>query len=118
MIGPDAEFRAHLVAGRFMLQQTSDGQAIFPPRIAAPVSGTALDWVAASGLGTVYATTVVRKKPPEPNYNVVIVELAEGPRMMSRVDGIDPTSVKIGLPVVARIIVENELPIVVFEPRT
>ncbi|MBZ0324630.1 MAG: OB-fold domain-containing protein, partial [Alphaproteobacteria bacterium] len=42
--------------------------------------------------------------------------LAEGPRMMSRVDNIAPEDVKIGMPVKARIVEEGEFPFVVFDP--
>ena len=41
----------------------------------------------ASGAGTVYSVTVVHPRPPDEPYNVVLVDLAEGPRMMSRVVG-------------------------------
>ncbi len=44
---------------------------------------------AASGKGRVHTTTVVRRKPERGgDYNVCMVELEEGVRMMSRVDGI------------------------------
>ena len=63
-----------------------------------------LDWVKASGSGTVYSTTVVRRKPEAGgDYNVALIDLAEGPRMMSRVVGVEPTAVKIGMKVRARI---------------
>lgn len=116
-MGPDAEFRAHLAAGRFMIQRgVESGQPVFYPRAIGPGTGEALEWVDASGRGTVYSTTVVRKRPPEPSYNVALVDLAEGPRMMSRIDGIAPEEVRIGMEVVARIRVEDDLPIIVFEP--
>ena len=44
-----------------------------------------LDWVEASGLGRVYSTTVIRQKPPAPSYNLALIDLAEGPRMMSNI---------------------------------
>jgi uncharacterized OB-fold protein len=58
----------------------------------------------------------VRQRPPVANYNVVVVDLAEGPRMMSRVDGIAPEDVKIGMPVQARVITEDGQALVVFHP--
>lgn len=116
-IGPDEQFRAFLREGRFMIQRAkSDGRFVFYPRIAAPGDGAELEWVEASGQGRVYSTTIVRKKPPEPSYNVALIDLAEGPRMMSRVEGLAPDAVKIGMQVRAKIIVQNEEPIVVFEP--
>lgn len=101
-----------------MIQRSrSSGAYIFYPRVAEPRTGSRdLEWVQASGDGTVYAVTVVRKRPPEKDYNVVLIDLAEGPRMMSRVDGIDPSAVKIGMAVKAKIVVEDGRSFVVFTP--
>jgi len=116
---PDQEFQEFLHTGRFMLQRgRRSGRYIFYPRAVEPGTGdTDLEWVEASGHGTVYAVTVVRPKPPQPAYNVVLIDLAEGPRMMSRVDGIDPEKVAIGMKVCARIVQEAEGYYVVFEPE-
>lgn len=101
-----------------MIQRSkSSGAHVFYPRAVAPGTGARdLEWVEASGRGVVYSTTVVRKKPPEPSYNVALIDLAEGPRMMSRVEGIDPTAVTIGTVVQARIIDQDGEPVVVFAP--
>lgn len=114
---PDAEFRAFLAEGRFMIQRSkSSGAHVFYPRAVAPGTGARdLEWVQACGRGVVYSTTVVRKKPPEPSYNVVLVDLAEGPRMMSRVEGVDPAAVAIGMAVQARIVDQDGEPVVVFD---
>jgi uncharacterized OB-fold protein len=114
---PDAEFRAFLVEGRFMVQRSkSSGVHVFYPRAVAPGTGARdLEWVPASGRGVVYSTTVVRKKPPEPSYNVALIDLAEGPRMMSRVEGLDPAAVAIGMAVQARIVDQDGEPVVVFD---
>ena len=101
-----------------MLQRCRrSGRFIYYPRVAEPRSGDIdLEWVEASGRGTVYSTTVVRQKPPTADYNVALVDLVEGPRMMSRIDGIAPEAVRIGMPVRAVIKRENDQPVVVFEP--
>ncbi len=114
---PDAEFRAFLAEGRFMIQRSKSSSAhIFYPRVLAPGTGARdLEWVQASGRGVVYSTTVVRKKPPEPSYNVALIDLAEGPRMMSRVEGLEPSAVAIGMAVQARIIDQDGEPVVVFD---
>jgi uncharacterized OB-fold protein len=66
----------------------------------------------------VYATTVVRRKPEQGgNYNVAVVQLEEGPRMMSRVEGIAPEQVRIDLRVVARLVEGDGGPLVVFVPE-
>lgn len=114
---PDLEFRTFLSQGRFMIQRSrGTGEHVFYPRVMAPGTGARdLEWIEASGRGVVYSTTVVRKRPPEPSYNVALIDLAEGPRMMSRVEGVDPASVSIGADVQARIIDQDGEPVVVFD---
>jgi uncharacterized OB-fold protein len=115
---PDSEFRAFLAEGRFMIQRSrGTGAFVFYPRAVAPGTGARdLEWVEASGRGIVYSTTVVRKRPPEPSYNVALIDLDEGVRMMSRVEGLDPEAVTIGMIVRARIIDQDGEPVVVFDP--
>ena len=117
--GPEAQFRAYLAQGRFMIQRSkSTGAHVFYPRVAAPGTGEAdLEWVEASGEGTVYATTVVRNRPEKGgDYNVALIDLAEGPRMMSRVVEIEPTAVEIGMKVRARVGELDGAPQVLFTP--
>jgi hypothetical protein len=52
-------------------------------------------WRVSAGRGTVYATTVVRPRGGEA-YNLVLVDLDEGFRMMSAVVGCAPEDVTIG----------------------
>ena len=115
MTGPEAEYRAFLSEGRFMIQRSrSSGRHVFYPRVAAPGTGERdLEWVEASGSGTVYAITVNRAR--EGNYNLALVDLAEGPRMMTRIEGVE--TVPIGTVVRARIIEEAGAPLVVFVPE-
>jgi uncharacterized OB-fold protein len=117
-MNPEKEYFQQLADGRFMIQKSrSTGGHVFYPRVAEPSTGaTDLEWVPASGRGTVYSTTVIRQKPPTPNYNLALIDLAEGPRMMSRVEGIAPEAVKIGMAVKAKVVRENDQPLVVFEP--
>lgn len=102
---PEEEWRAYLAAGRFMLQRNAaTGRYVFYPRIAEPGTGAAnLEWVQASGRGIVHAVTIVRRKAPEPDYNVVLIDLAEGVRLMSRVAGCDPEDICVGDEVRSRI---------------
>lgn len=106
----------YLAAGEFRLQRRrSGGGFFFHPRNAAPGDGeTDLEWERPCGLGRVYSTTVVRMKLAEDCYNVALIELDEGPRMMSRVIGQSPESVKIGLRVRAEIAPEGAGHVVVF----
>lgn len=98
-----------------MLQRSrSTGRHVFYPRVVIPGTGERdLEWVEAGGGGTVYAITVNRAR--EGTYNVALIDLDEGPRMMSRVDGAE--TVAIGSRVRARIVQEDGAPLVVFDPE-
>lgn len=113
--GPDAIYRDHLANGEFRIQKCNDcGKHNFYPRVLCPHCGSAAhDWVKASGKGEVYSTTAVRKR--DGNHNVALVNLEEGPRMMTRIDGIEATEVRIGTPVKARIVDEDDTRFVVFD---
>lgn len=115
---PEIHWRAALAEGRVLLQRTrSSGSHFFPPRLVEPGTGDAdWEWVEASGFGTVYAVTVVNQKPPAEPYDVVLVDLDEGVRLMSRVEGIAPEAVTIGLRVRARIDATGDAPILLFDP--
>ncbi len=115
---PDAQFQSYLEDGRFMLQRNRvGGNGFYYPRVAEPLTGTtSLEWVESSGRGVVYATTVVRTKPPAEPYNVALIDLDEGPRLTSRVVGIAPGDVKIGMKVKAKIDVSAKPALLVFEP--
>jgi uncharacterized OB-fold protein len=62
-----------------------------------------VDWVKASGRGTVYSVTVCHRPAPgfekDVPYNIVLIELEEGVRMMSTVVGCDNDEVRIGMAV-------------------
>jgi uncharacterized protein len=118
-VKPDREFAAFLAEGRFMIQRSrSSGRFVFYPRVAEPKTGARdLEWVEASGGGTVYAVTVVRNRPPDADHNVALVDLDEGPRIMSRIDGLPADQARIGLKVKARIVNEDGAQFVVFVPR-
>ena len=61
-------------------------------------------WVAASGRGTVYSWIVVHQRynrafEEDLPYNVTIVELEEGPRMVTSLAEIENEDIKAGIPV-------------------
>ncbi|MEZ5714177.1 MAG: OB-fold domain-containing protein [Paracoccaceae bacterium] len=121
--GPDREFQARVADGRLWLQRCADcGAAIFMPRVICPhCASTALSWAPASGLGTVYSRTTLRPraKPgeaPRPPHSIVLVDLDEGPRMMSHLPGIAPEDIRIGMRVRARIEGEAGSHLVTFQP--
>jgi uncharacterized protein len=116
-IRPTEDFLRFLREGKFMIQRSrSSGAYVFYPRVAEPRTGaTDLEWVEASGCGTVYAATVQRNRPPTSDTSIVLVDLDEGPRMLSRVEGIAPDAVRIGMRVQARIVIGDGAPFVTFE---
>ena len=115
---PEAHWREALTEGKLLLQRSrSSGTFNFPPRVIAPGTGADdLEWVEASGAGTVYSVTVISPKPPADPYNVVLVDLAEGPRVMSRVEGLSPDKVQIGMAVKARIDGSEDQAVLLFDP--
>ena len=120
MILPEKQYNEYLAQGQFMLLRAKASKKfIFYPRVAEPLTGdTDLEWIKASGRGIIYSATVVRQRPPAADYSVVLVDLEEGPRMMSRVDGMAPADVRIGMNVEARIVQEGDSPLVVFVPAS
>jgi uncharacterized OB-fold protein len=116
---PGAAFEAFLQAGELRLQICGAcRRQIFFPRTVCPHCGSnSLEWRRASGRGIVYSTTIVRQRPDKGgDYNIALIELEEGARMLSRVQGIAPTAVRIGMSVEAEIAQVNGAPLVVFNP--
>ena len=115
--GVQAWHQAQLDQGRFLIQRgTVDGRHVYYPREFSPFDGSRPEWVEPAGTGTVYAVTTVRRKPDAGgDYNVSIVELDEGVRLMSRVEGLPNDQVKIGQRVKARVQVKEGRGLVVFD---
>lgn len=114
-------YQAELNVGRFCLQQCLQCQRpTFSPRELCPHCGAGtLRWVRPSGRGTVYSTTTIARKPDAGgNYNVALIDLDEGVRMMSRVQGFAPEDVRIGQRVQAQVIQQDGKGLVVFEPTS
>ncbi len=100
---PATIYFEHCARGELAYQvRTDTGEPVFYPRLMSP--GTAeptLEWRVSKGLGTVYTTTTIFPRKGDP-YDVSMIDLDEGYRMMSRVEGIDPMQVKIGMRVKVR----------------
>ena len=92
--------------GRLLIKRCADcGKAHHYPRELCPwCHSDRVSWAEASGAATVYTYTVARRpagpafKADTP-YVVALVELAEGPRMMTHLVGMSPDALRIGLPV-------------------
>jgi uncharacterized protein len=94
---PAVTYRRHLENGKLGYQRCAAcSAAVFYPRVLCPVCGSGtLEWRESAGRGTVYATTAVHSRNRDPR-NVVLVDLDEGFRMMSRIDGVLAEEVEIG----------------------
>ena len=117
-VGPEQQFKNFLSEGKFMIQRCKSlNQFFFHPRVAFPGSGERdLEWVEASGNGVVYSSSCNRRLPGKGgDFNLSLITLEEGPRIMARVEGIDPDKVEIGQKVKARISSLNGEPAVIFD---
>ena len=78
---------------------------VFYPRVACPhCFSDALEWVRASGRGTVYSYTVVCNNAPSPfigdvPYVVAVIELEEGVRMASNIVDCELAALRCDMPV-------------------
>src|SRR5271154_1221967 len=122
--GADAEaprvtFESYLKKGEIRLQICAAcGRQIFFPRTLCPFcGGDRLEWRRVSGHASVYSTTIVRQKPERGgDYNISVVEFSEGARMLSRVDGVAPAEVQIGMSVEAGVVEIGGASQIVFKP--
>jgi len=103
-VSPLAVYLSHLEQGRLAYQFSPEADApVFFPRLICPQTGSdRLEWRTSAGLGTVYATTVVHPQQGAP-YNVALIDVDEGFRMMSRVEDVPPRQVRIGMRVQFRV---------------
>jgi uncharacterized protein len=100
---PLTTYQRHLDRGELAYQWSVDAnRAVFYPRVICPYTGSErLEWRLSAGLGTVYATTVTHPREGAP-YNVALIDVDEGFRLMSRVEDIAPEDVRIGMRVTFR----------------
>ena len=116
--GIAARHQQALDEGRFLIQRCGAcGQHVYFPRELCPHCGAlAPELVAPCGTGTVHAVTTQRRKAEQGgDYNLSLIALDEGVRLMSRVDGLAPAAVTVGLRVRARVRVEAGKGLVVFD---
>jgi len=117
-VGPQARYFSALAQGRFEIQNCDGCRKwqFFPRSLCMHCGSTRLKWQAPSGRGTVYSTSVVRRKPEAGgDYNVALIDLDEGVRLMSRVEGVAPDAVRIGMAVQAQL--RPDEPFLFFVPR-
>ena len=95
----DACARGNLVLQRC---QNCDHVLFYPRTHCDACQSEKLVWEAASGAGTIASYTVVRRGVSadfEAPYVIVLIDLAEGPRMMSQIVDTDTDSLAVGLSV-------------------
>ena len=92
--------------GRLVVQECREcGRLTHPPLPACPdCHSTELGWREVSGAGAVYTYTVVRHPTHfafagQIPYVIALVELAEGPRLITGITGCPPDEVRVGMPV-------------------
>ena len=78
-----------------------------------------VSWEQASGRATLYTFTIVRRNdlPPFPDrvpYVAAVVDLAEGPRMMTNIEGCDHDDIEIGMQLTVAFRDEGDFTIPVF----
>ena len=84
-------------AGELRIQRCRDcGQAYFYPRPLCPSCGSGdVEWFTASGRATLYSYVINHRPAPgfeaDAPYAIAVVQLAEGPRMMTNITGIPNT---------------------------
>ena len=91
-------------AGKLVLQRCqSCGHVLFYPRTHCDAcQSDQLVWEDAIGAGTIASYTVVRRGVSadfEAPYVIALIDLAEGPRMMSQIVDADPDALAVGLSV-------------------
>jgi uncharacterized OB-fold protein/acyl dehydratase len=120
----NAFFWDAVAEGELRIQRCAKCQKLrHPPGPMCPTCHS-MEWVAQrmSGRGHVFSF-VVAHHPPVPPFEypnlIVLVELEEGPRLVSNLVGVDPAEAEIGMPVeVVFTQVDPELVLPLFRPRT
>ena len=104
--GPDAEsapFWAGTLDGALLVQECSvcGHHQLYARSLCINCHSSALSWIESSGRGTVYSRTIIRQNPNRAfkhliPFVVALVDLDEGPRLMTNIVGTPPEDVTIG----------------------
>jgi uncharacterized protein len=106
IVNPEAEpFWEACAQGRLSIQRCQDcREPFFFPRAFCPsCSSDRVEWFDCSGSATLYTFTVVHRQaiPDIPGpYVLALVDLEEGPRMMTHIVDADPAALEPGAPLV------------------
>ena len=117
--GAEAGYFKALSEGRFMIQRCGDcNHYVFYPRQFCPrCDSEQLRWVAPKGTGTIYSLTTIRRKAEAGgDYNISLIDLDEGVRVLSRVEGVAAAEARIGMAVAAEVVQRQGSALLVFRP--
>ena len=109
--------------GKLLVQRCTEcGEVQLYPRDRCLACRGPVAWEEASGRGSIYSFTVIRQNYARPfrdwiPYVVALVDLEEGPRVMSNLVDCDPDAVQVGMPVEVRFeVVSDTAGIALFTP--
>lgn len=113
-------------AGELRIQRCVDcSRPYFYPRPVCPSCGSArVEWFTASGDATLYSYVINHRPAPgfeaEAPYAIAVVQLAEGPRMMTNITGVPNTPEHLVLDMPLRVAFEqrSDVSVPVFGPAT
>ena len=101
--GLNADFFENCARGQLCFQRCDDCQAWRhqPRHLCAACGSAEWSWQASSGRGSIFSWTVTHQSPhpafaAEAPFAIVVVEMDEGVRMVSRLRGIEPQAIELG----------------------
>jgi len=102
--GLNGEYYAHAGQDELRFQRCGDcGTWRHMPRYSCAICGSAnWSWEKSSGRGTLYSWTITHRSfhpgfSEDVPYAVVVVEMEEGMRLVSQIEGIEPAAYKLGM---------------------
>jgi uncharacterized OB-fold protein len=111
-------------AGELWIQKcVTTGKPFFPPRVYSPFTiGGDTEWIQASGKATLYSYVINHRPAPgfedDAPYAIAVVQLEEGPRMMTNIVGIEntPENLVLDMPLTVQFEARGEMQVPVFAP--
>jgi uncharacterized OB-fold protein len=114
----------HANEGELWIQKcVTTGKHFFPPRNYSPFTiGGETEWVKVSGKATLYSYIINHRPAPgfqdDAPYAIAVVELEEGPRLMTNIVGIEntPENLVLDMPLEVRFEARGDQQVPVFAP--
>lgn len=94
---------------------------LYPRRHCSKCGSATLGYVDSSGEGSVYTFSTIHRNPPSDfvddlPYTLGIVELAEGPRLLTQIVGCKPEEISCDMPVRVEFVRRDDRPLPFFAP--